>query len=226
MRKTLVGLSLGLLLLTVAPAGVAFAKTRPAPAPDKLVCSPTTNGGTLVKGTCVLQRGAVGQPYEGFIITTNNAGGIFSIIAGSLPPGLSMPAEYGASGTIVGGTPTQKGTFAFTVKGVDQEGQPLEQAYSITIGSAPPLTISFPATCCNPGTVGQSYLQNIFVSGGISPYAASVASGQLPPGLGLWASPPISITGMPTRTGTFAFTVKVIDGAGDQATLAGTITVS
>jgi hypothetical protein len=48
-----------------------------------------------------------------------------------------MPAQYGASGTIVGGTPTQQGVFTFTVNGTDQQGQALQQAYSITVGSSP-----------------------------------------------------------------------------------------
>ena len=194
--------------------------------PDTLVCSPDTNGGTLLNGVCVLPGATVGQQYEGFIITSNNSGGTFAIVAGSLPPGLFMPASYGASGTIVGGTPTQQGTFTFTVKGTDQQGQSLQQTYSITVGPPPPLAITFPTTCCNTGTLGQAYLQNFFLSGGVGPFTASIASGQLPPGLSLSPSPPISITGTPTAKGAFTFTVKVTDSTGAQATKSGSITVS
>ena len=138
MKKTLAVLvAAGSVLAGIAMASAALAST------DRLVCSPGSNGGTLVNGVCVLPSGNVGQPYEGFIITSNNSGGTFSIIAGGLPPGLSMPASYGASGTIVAGTPTQQGTFPFTVKGTDQQGQPLQQAYSITVGPPPPLRKKF-----------------------------------------------------------------------------------
>jgi large repetitive protein len=119
----------------------------------------------------VLPDASVGQPYEGFIITSNNSGATFSISSGSLPPGLSMPSSYGASGTIVGGTPTKQGTFTFTVTGTDQQGQPLQQAYSITVGRAPPLAIVLPAggATLGPGQVGVAYAQNFFLSGGVAP---------------------------------------------------------
>jgi hypothetical protein len=195
--------------------------------PDHLVCSPSSNGGTLINGVCVLPDATVGQPYEGFIITSDEWGGTFAITAGSLPPRLSMPSQYGAAGTIVGGTPTKRGTFTFTVLGTDQHGQPLgPQTYSITVDKAAPLTISFPATCCNPGTVGQSYLQNFALSGGVGPFAAAITSGQLPPGLTLSGAPPLSITGTPTARGTFAFTFTATDSTGAQAAMTGSITVT
>ena len=214
-----------------ATATLAYSITITAQPPDRLVCD-AGNGGTLVNGVCVLPGASVGQPYEGFIITSNNSGGTFAIIAGSLPPGLSMPSSYGASGTIVAGTPTRQGTFAFTVKGTDQQGQPLQQAYSITVGPAPPLAIVLPASgpTLSPGQAGMAYAQNFFLSGGVAPYTWSVASGQLPPGLALTttAAPTDNnnqLAGTPTTGGTFVFTMKVTDGAGSQATQQFSLTI-
>ncbi len=220
MHKTMAAIAVaGSLLVGIAAASPALASAK-AP-PDKLVCSSGTNGGTLVNGVCVLPDASVGQGYEGFIITSNNSGGTFAITSGSLPPGLSMPASYGASGTIVAGTPTQQGTFTFTVKGTDQHGQPLQQTYSIRVDAAPALAI----TSTSPllaGTVGTSYAVNFFLSGGAAPYTWSVASGSLPPGLALksTAAPTDNnnqLAGTPTTAGMFTFTMKVADALGDQA---------
>ncbi len=170
-----------------ATATLAYSITVAAQPPDTLLCDPGSNGGTLTGGVCVLPGASLGQGYEAFIITSHESGGTFAIAAGSLPPGLTMPASYGAAGTIVGGTPTQQGTFAFTVKGTDGQGQPLQQAYSITVGPPPPLAVVLPASgsTLQAGTVGTAYAQNFFLSGGVAPYTWSVASGTLPPGLAL-----------------------------------------
>ena len=222
MRKTLAAVAAaGALLAGLAAASPALA----APRPITLLCSPGTNGGTLVNGVCVLPAAAVGQPYEAFLLTSNGAVDTFTITKGALPPGLSMPATYGAAGTIVGGTPTGKGTFTFTVH-VTPFGASTPSAngtYSITVGPAPPLAITFPATCCNAGTVGSSYLQNFFSSGGVGPFTWTVAAGQLPPGVVLTGS---HLGGTPTVAGTFTFTIKVTDSAGDQASKPGSITIS
>jgi large repetitive protein len=226
-RKTLAVLvAAGSLLWGIATASPALASA------DMLVCSPSTNGGTLVKGVCVLPAGNVGQPYEAFIITSANSGGTFSIVAGSLPPGLFMPASFGASGTIVGGTPTAQGTFPFTVADVDQQGHHLLQAYSITIDPPLPLTIVLPGSgsTLTAGTVGVPYAQNFFLSGGVAPYTWSVAAGTLPPGLGLVSTDAPTdnnnqLAGTPTTAGTFVFTMKVTDGAGSQATQQFSLTI-
>jgi hypothetical protein len=202
----------------------AYSITVSAPPPDKLLCSPGDNGGTLVGGVCVLPDAAVGQGYEGFIITSNNSGGSFSIISGSLPPGLSMPASYGASGTIVAGTPSQQGTSTFTVKGTDGEGQSLQQTYRITVGPPLPLVITS-GSCCADGSVGAPYAVNFFADGGVQPVVWSIPSGQPPTGLSLCASPPATLDGVPTIAGTFTFTVRVTDSLGSQATQPASITI-
>jgi Putative Ig domain len=222
MRKTVAAIALaGSLLVGIAGASPALAQSRPI----TLLCSPGTNGGTLVNGVCVLPAAAAGQPYEAFLLTSNGAVDTFTITKGGLPPGLSMPATYGAAGTIVGGTPTKQGTFTFTVH-VTPFGASTPSTngtYSITVGSPPPLTITFPSTCCNAGTVGSSYFQNFFSSGGVGPFTWTVAAGQLPPGVMLTGG---HLGGTPTLAGRFSFTIKVTDSAGNQASEPGSITIS
>jgi hypothetical protein len=222
MRKTCAAIAAaGALLAGIATASPALAQARTI----TLLCSPGTNGGTLVNGVCVLPAASVGQPYEGFLLTSNGAVDTFTITKGSLPPGLSMPATYGAAGTIVGGTPTKQGTFTFSVH-VTPFGASTPSTngtYSIAVGSAPPLTITFPSSCCTAGTVGSSYFQNFFTSGGVGPFTWTVAAGQLPPGVTLTGD---HLGGTPTVAGTFSFTIKVTDSAGDQASEPGRITIS
>jgi large repetitive protein len=222
MRKTCAAIAAaGALLAGIATASPALAQARTI----TLLCSPGTNGGTLVNGVCVLPAASVGQPYEGFLLTSNGAVDTFTITKGSLPPGLSMPATYGAAGTIVGGTPTKQGTFTFSVH-VTPFGASTPSTngtYSIAVGSAPPLTITFPSSCCTAGTVGSSYFQNFFTSGGVGPFTWTVAAGQLPPGVTLTGD---HLGGTPTVAGTFSFTIKVTDSAGDQASEPGNITIS
>jgi len=90
--------------------------------------------------------------------------------------------------------------------------------------------VSFPGTCCTAGTVGTAYLQNFFSSGGTGPFAWSVASGSLPPGLAPSSpgAPQVTsneLNGTPTTACTFRFTIKVTDSAGDQAAEPGSITI-
>jgi Putative Ig domain len=112
--------------------------------PDQLLCT-AANGSFLINGVCVLPDSVVGQPYQGHLPTSHNAGGTLSIVAGSLPPGLSLPSNFGPGGAIVSGTPTDPGIQPgrdFTVQGTGDQGQPLYQAYQINVNQHLPLTIN------------------------------------------------------------------------------------
>jgi uncharacterized protein (TIGR03437 family) len=66
------------------------------------------------------------------------------------------------------------------------------------------------------GTVGVAYLQTLSATGGSSPYTWSVTSGALPGGLTLASGG--SISGTPSVTGSFNFTVQVRDSTAATAT--------
>jgi plastocyanin len=76
------------------------------------------------------------------------------------------------------------------------------------------------------GTVGAAYSDTVKAAGGETPLVWSVMTGKLPTGLKLSSSGLIS--GKPTTTGTFTFTVKVSDSSSPAltATKALSITVS
>jgi putative Ig domain-containing protein/IPT/TIG domain-containing protein len=75
-----------------------------------------------------------------------------------------------------------------------------------------------------PGTVGLPYGGRLDPMAGTFPFAWSVISGALPPGISLAQTG--ALVGAPQKAGSFSFTVSVSDAAGHTATHAYTITVN
>jgi len=154
--------------------------------PDQLLCDPADNGGFLVSGVCELPDAETGLPYQGHLVTSHKAGGALTVVSGSLPSGLSLPATFAGSGDTIGGTAAAPGIepgSTFTVQGTGDQGQPLYQVYSIMVDPNEPLTINASGgSTLSSGTIGEAYAQNFFLSGGAGPYSWAVAAGQLPPG--------------------------------------------
>ena len=171
--------------------------------------------------TCPTNTGQVGVPYSSSLVAT---GGVppytFSIVSGSLPPGLTLNPTTGA----ITGTPTTAGTFNFTAQVVDSNsaGATSTTASCSIIISPPALAL----TCASANAqVGVPYSSALVATGGVPPYAFSIISGSLPPGLTLNPTTG-AITGTPTTEGTYNYTAKVVDSTGATVTTACSITVA
>jgi hypothetical protein len=173
--------------------------------------------------------GTVGSPY-GFTFT--GAGGCgpalpyqFSVIGGSLPPGLTL-----ASSGTVSGTPTKAGGWSFWVNLSDQNPpseswcvpSAAQREFTITInGGGSPAPGPTPAPTPTPAlsittsglpgaTVGAAYSTTLSASGGSGTKTWTVAAGSLPAGLSLSSGGVLS--GTPSSPGTASFTAKVSAG--------------
>ena len=191
--------------------GVTTASTQASLTIASAVIPVSLPGGTL-------SPGQANVPYTGTI----NAGGgtapyTYSFSGGVLPTGVSIQS----SGQI-SGTPTVAGSFSFTVQAKDSLQKTASAQYSIVIAPAP-LVLSSGTTLPN-GIVGSDYgLQQLVGSGGVSPFTYALTAGSLPPGLNFSNG---QITGIPSGSGTFPFTVTITDSAGSTATISLSILVN
>ena len=153
--------------------------------------------------------GEVNVYYDQFLLASSCNGPITgSVISGTPPPGLNGNPSSGE----IYGTPTTAGTFTFTVQLSDGVNTTNKQ-FSIGISNAVQIT----TTTLPNGTNGSAYSQQLQAAagvpfGGASPYSWSLASGSLPANLNLATNGLLS--GMAATTGTFNFSVEVMDSLG------------
>jgi choice-of-anchor A domain-containing protein len=158
------------------------------------------------------------SPMQGMAITSSamsasgGAGG-YSFSATGLPAGLSM-----SSTGVISGTPTVSGTFSYTVTITDSKGNKGTVTCSITVAPA------VSATCLSISPVeGVAITSSAMVgSGGAGGSYTFTATG-LPAGLSMASTGVIS--GTPTVSGTFSYTVTITDSKGNKGTLSCSITV-
>lgn len=168
--------------------------------------------------------GALNAPYGAAYSQAFSAGGspgpYTYAVTGALPAGLSF------SGGTLSGTPTAPGSFPITVTATDTgltgTGAPFSVAQNYTIEVGAPTVLIAPPTLPG-GTAGQVYSQTLSASGGVAPYIFGVSAGNLPAGLSVSGSGLLS--GTPTASGTFNFTVTANDANSQAGSRAYTLTV-
>lgn len=150
------------------------------------------------------------------------SGGIpaLSYSATGLPAGMTLNSSTGA----LGGTPTTPGTYTIVVTLTDHcSATPQTLSYTYTLVVNAQLAITTPTL--PGGTVGNLYGATVTAQGGITPYTFScpVTCG-LPGGLSINSSGAIS--GTPSASGSFTFTIQVADSASHTATMTYTISIA
>ena len=158
----------------------------------------------VVVGPTVLPPAKAGVAYSQTFSATGGTGSYTYALSGTLPTGLTFNTSTGT----LSGTPTQAGTFSFSVSATDSSPTPnMGTAFYGLIVSGP--TLALPGAALPAAVRGQPFSSNRGpVSGGNAPYTFSV-TGVLPTGLAI--SPNGVISGTPTAVGTFNFTVVARD---------------
>ena len=182
-----------------------------------------------------LPNGTVGIVYStqvlvsgGHQFTLNGGpGGYGSFFnSGSLPPGLNF--SYGTVTSsnqyfIISGTPTNTGTFSFTMGAYDASNFQVSRSLSITIGAS---TLQITTASLTNALVGVAASYQLLGSGGTTPYTWTIANGSQPLPSALTLSAGGLISGTPATSGTFSFIVRLTDAATTSVTRSLALTVN
>jgi hypothetical protein len=155
-------------------------------------------------------------PYSGRLTATGTEPIKFSIISGSLPPGLSLNENTG----IISGAALSSGTYTFEVVASNLAGDSQPKQFTINSGNALAIITTSPLP---PGTVGVPYPSFKFEAAGldyswediqgveVETWFPELEPGHLPPpGLQLLSSG--MFQGTPTQAGVYNFRVRVVNG--------------
>ena len=187
---------------------------------------------TVNNGGPALDPGFAGQAYTAYFFVIGGAAPYtWSLVSGQVPPGLSLAtfSDPRDANDELAGTPTTVGTYTFTMRVTDYNGQQATQQFTVTVH--PPLQVT--TTTLPAGTVGVPYSHDLDlnVQGGLAPYSWFVVNNinELPPGLILDTTAPDFnnvLDGTPTQAGTFSFPMQVQDSWDNTVTATLTITIN
>ena len=164
-----------------------------------------------------LPGGTIGAPYNQMVTASPAGTYSYTVTSGALPPGVMLNAATGA----ITGTPTQNGAFSFTITAASGGGGACaaSHSYSVTIGCTT-ITLASLASA----TAGVNYNGSVAASpAGV--YSYSLTSGNLPAGLTL-NSATGAISGLPTVTGMYNFTLKAQASTGCSGSQSYSLTVA
>jgi len=177
----------------------------------------------LVVATGSLPDANVNQAYNApALAASGDAVNSWTLAGGTLPPGLTL-----APTGVISGTPTQGGSFGFTVQA---NGNGTSDTKQLSIFVIAPLELQSlvgakapTAGWTSKTAVNGALLTGVKAVGGRAPYTFSF-TGALPPGITLNPATG-ALTGAGTASGRFATTITVTDAAGTKVAVPWRFTV-
>lgn len=173
--------------------------TGRAGSPDRLLYVPAPPKAPAIRTTRTAAASVL-QPYQFTMQRTGTSRGTWRIVGGTRPPGLTLD-----SAGRLRGTPTQPGTYTVTVRFTDFVPQSATRTVVIPVLATKPViaTASLP-----PAVLGEGFETQLAVTDSRKG-TWSLAAGELPAGLTLSESGLLS--GVPTVTADYTFTVRFTD---------------
>jgi hypothetical protein len=153
--------------------------------------------------TPTLPTATVGTAYSGAVGISGGTLPYTFSWSGSLPPGLSF-----FSPPTLSGTPQTGGVYSFPVSVSDSSNPVQNVTQTISITVEPTSALAVITTSLPNGQLGTPYSASVEAAGGCPPYTWSAT--QLPAGLTLNANSG-AISGTPSASGLFDFTITVTD---------------
>ncbi|HET7219900.1 MAG TPA: putative Ig domain-containing protein, partial [Vicinamibacterales bacterium] len=141
---------------------------------------------------------------------------------GALPAGVTFVDNLNGTGTLAGtpGAGTQ-GAYSLTFTASNGVGSPAAQDFTFTV-ACPAIALAPAAGALTGGTYQQAYSQTFLATGGTG-HTFALSAGAVPAGLTLAANGTLS--GTPTNTGAFSFTVQATDASGCTGSAAYSLSV-
>jgi hypothetical protein len=181
---------------------------------------------TVAITTTTLPRGTVDASFSAAVKASGGCTPYeWALISGSLPSGISEKPSSSTESLELTGTPTDAGTYSFTVSVTGCGGHVSEKSYAVVIE---PVGVAISTTKLPDGTVGTPFSAAVNASGGYTPYKWALVSGSLPSGISSAESTnteSLDLAGTPTAAGTYSFTVSVTGDYGHVSEMAYTVVI-
>ncbi|MGC2618611.1 MAG: putative Ig domain-containing protein [Acidobacteriaceae bacterium] len=212
MRRRFLPAFLPLFLLLVVGLTGCGGSSKPITVSINTPASTTIDPGDAVTLSVTVDNDNAGEGVTWTLTGTGCTGSACGALSGNTTTGVTYTAPSSVTTA-----------FTVTITATSVKTPSVTNTVTLNIPANPAITTALGALTA--GEVGSAYTVTVDLSGGLSPYTWTVKSGNLPTGLTLGSSTG-TISGTPSASGNYTFTLQVTDsGTPTALTASGTFTI-